>query len=264
MRPEISVVMPVFNGAKYLDSSLPPCFEQQGLIGIPYEIIVVNDGSNDGTVRILHSWKETLPENLFRVIEQGNLGVAKAVNTGIEQARGDAIVLIDADDILKTTALAKLYDLFQRGQYALVTGQHKGFDSQTGRELFTTQKEHFSIKDKTAEVEPLLCAYGLGHPKMISRATLEQIDGFDPATGFASDYDAVLKVLFPGDVKQWGLVNEVLYRYRVSNNSSSVLHRANVIACAEKSLNAALKRLGITGTTTFAGRDSTGYLSYTW
>ncbi len=182
-------------------------------MGIPYELIVVNDGSNDRTVQILDSWRKMVPENLFRVIEQNNLGVAKAVNTGIEKARGNTIVLVDADDIIETTALARLYGLFKQGQYILVTGQHKGFDSQTGRALFTTQKEHFSVRDKTAEEEPLLHAYGLGHPKMVRRATLEEIGGFDPSNEFASDYDAALKVIFPGETKQWGLVDKVLYYY---------------------------------------------------
>lgn len=264
MKPEISVVMPVFNGAKFLKSSLPPCFQQQELIEIPHEVIVVNDGSNDGTVQILDSWRKTVPENTFRVIEQDNLGVAKAVNKGIEQARGETVVLIDADDILENFALAKLHALFKKGQHALVTGQHSGFDSRTGRRLFTTQKEHFAIRGEAAEAEPLLHAYGLGHPKMIGRATLEKIGGFDPSNEFASDYDAILKVLFPGEMKPWGLVDEVLYYYRVSNNSFSASNRTKQIACAEKSISAALSRLGITGTATYVGRNSTGYLSYGW
>jgi glycosyltransferase involved in cell wall biosynthesis len=54
--------------------------------------------------------------------------VAEAVNTGLEQARGKYVVLVDADDLLARRALALLLDQIKKTSSALVVGQHLGFD----------------------------------------------------------------------------------------------------------------------------------------
>lgn len=264
MKPEISIVLPAYNAEKFIGENIASTLKQKGLVEIPYEVVVVNDGSSDKTASILHQWKQNIGvEHQLRIIERDNGGVTKAVNTGIEHARGKTIVLIDADDLLSPDALVKLYDKFKNSNLVLVTGQHAGFDSNTRKILFRTKKEKFTITGNDPKKEPLLRAFGIGHPKMISKITAEKIGGFDTNAGYASDYDFTLKALFPGEIKPWGLVNEVLYYYRV-HNSNSVTNRNSQIQCAENSLNSTLKRLGITGKATFAGRDKIGFLSYSW
>ena len=129
MKPEISVVMPAYNAERFIDASLTSLLGQKGLIEVGCEIILVNDGSRDQTATRLAAWEKTNKrKEQLRVIEQDNQGVAKAVNRGLEQARGKYVVLVDADDLLAQRALAQLHDQIKKTSSALVVGQHLGFD----------------------------------------------------------------------------------------------------------------------------------------
>ena len=87
----ISVVVPVFNGERYIESALSGIRSQTLQ---PYEIIVVNDGSTDRTSEILQNLKIA---NLI-VVEQPNAGVAIARNNGVSKSSGDILVFMDVDD----------------------------------------------------------------------------------------------------------------------------------------------------------------------
>src|SRR5262245_35010670 len=92
---EISVVIATYNRRALLARSLQTVFEQD-LPSDQYEIIVVIDGSNDGTLEMLSQWE---PRCGFRVLCQENLGQAAARNAGINAARGRLVLFLD-DDIL--------------------------------------------------------------------------------------------------------------------------------------------------------------------
>lgn len=86
----VSVVIPVFNGERFLDATLASVFAQDYR---PIEVIVVDDGSTDGTRAVLERWPEVV------VIHQENAGCGAARNAGIARARGAYIALQDADDL---------------------------------------------------------------------------------------------------------------------------------------------------------------------
>lgn len=89
--PLISVVIPVYNGEKYISEALRSVLAQEYE---PVEIIVVNDGSTDRTSQCLEKFDEKLI-----VIDQENCGPSVARNHGIEAASGEYITFIDSDDI---------------------------------------------------------------------------------------------------------------------------------------------------------------------
>ncbi len=91
MSPLVSVVIPVFNGARFLDETLRSVFAQDYS---PIEVIVVDDGSTDDTPAVLARWGERVI-----VIRQANAGVASARNVGIRRATGAFVALQDADDL---------------------------------------------------------------------------------------------------------------------------------------------------------------------
>lgn len=93
--PFVSVVIPVHNGRQWLDVCLPPLFNQT----YPqdrYEIIMVDDGSTDGTADVADA-KGSAWTGHFRVIRQHNQGPGVARTRGIEAAQGDLIAFIDSD-----------------------------------------------------------------------------------------------------------------------------------------------------------------------
>lgn len=104
----LSFVVPVYNAEAYL----PQCLDSLLTQDIPqaeYEIICVNDGSTDGSGDILAHYQQAYVN--IRVISQKNRGVAAARNVGMEQAQGDYIWLVDADDLARENFLGKLRSL---------------------------------------------------------------------------------------------------------------------------------------------------------
>lgn len=91
MEPLVSVVIPVFNGERFLREAVQSVLDQKYS---PVEIIVVDDGSTDGTATVARSLPETV-----RYLYQTNQGPAAARNRGIEQAKGSLIAFADADDL---------------------------------------------------------------------------------------------------------------------------------------------------------------------
>lgn len=103
--PQISVIVPIYNGEKYLcrciDSILLQTWED-------FELILVNDGSNDGSLAICDEF--AAKDVRIKVIDQANAGVSMARNRGIDIAKGDYICFIDCDDWVDSCYLQLLYD----------------------------------------------------------------------------------------------------------------------------------------------------------
>lgn len=101
--PAISVIMPVWNTAEYLhqavDSVLEQSFED-------WELILIDDGSTDGSGRICDQYAEIDPR--IRVIHQENRGQSEARNAGIREAAGEYLQFLDSDDWLFRYALGKM------------------------------------------------------------------------------------------------------------------------------------------------------------
>lgn len=104
--PVISVIVPVYNVEKYLAECLDSLLNQSFK---DIEIICVNDGSTDHSAEILEIYKMQNPD-IIEVIEQKNMGLSVARNTGIAAARGDYICFVDSDDMMADGALEKLFD----------------------------------------------------------------------------------------------------------------------------------------------------------
>ena len=94
-----SIIIPAYNAESYLSRCLDSIFSQEFE---DYEVIVINDGSTDGTSNILGQYPQV------KVISQSNHGMATARNHGVEVAQGDYILFVDSDDRLCPNALAVL------------------------------------------------------------------------------------------------------------------------------------------------------------
>jgi glycosyltransferase involved in cell wall biosynthesis len=94
--PLVSVIIPVYNGGRYLRTALESVFAQTYR---PLEVIVVDDGSVDDSGVIAQSF------NGVRYIHQANQGVAAARNNGIEATRGEFLAFLDQDDLWKSEKL---------------------------------------------------------------------------------------------------------------------------------------------------------------
>ena len=94
MKPSVSVIMSVYNGANHLVKSVESILVQEG---VDFEFIIVNDGSTDESGEILEAFARR--DNRIRVIEQENTGLTKALIRGCKEARGKYIARQDVDDV---------------------------------------------------------------------------------------------------------------------------------------------------------------------
>jgi glycosyltransferase involved in cell wall biosynthesis len=112
--PKISVVMPVYNGAFYIEKAIHSLLSQSFQ---DWELIVVDDGSTDATPQILEGYVN----DKIRVIRQDNSGEANARNTGLDHVRGEYLAFLDADDEYLPNALADLSQFLDRNpKYGVV------------------------------------------------------------------------------------------------------------------------------------------------
>jgi len=101
VKPKVSVIMPVYNGELFVEQALDSLFAQSFQ---DWELIIVDDGSTDSTPQILRRLKD----ERVKVIRQDNSGEATARNTGLENAKGEYIAFLDADDSYLPNALEDL------------------------------------------------------------------------------------------------------------------------------------------------------------
>lgn len=103
---KLSVVVPIYNVEKYLtqciESLIPNLFNG-------CEVVLVNDGSTDGSLQICEKYRQRYP-NVIRIVNKENGGLSDARNAGTEVAAGKYIYYIDSDDWIAPCALEKLYN----------------------------------------------------------------------------------------------------------------------------------------------------------
>ena len=103
---EVSVIVPVYNVEQYLEKCLKSLINQKFN---NYEIIVVNDGSPDGSQKIIDKYVKKYPELVKGYIKQ-NGGLSSARNYGLKMASGKYVAFVDSDDYVTDNYLSSLYD----------------------------------------------------------------------------------------------------------------------------------------------------------
>jgi glycosyltransferase involved in cell wall biosynthesis len=125
----ISVIMPVYNGEKYLKEAIDSILDQSYK---SFEIILIDDGSNDSTAEIAKTYKEDLI-----YLYQENKGIAASRNRGISEAKGEYISFLDADNIWIQNKLQKQKEkLFADSSIDMIFGMIEHFYSPDTDEIF--------------------------------------------------------------------------------------------------------------------------------
>lgn len=107
MRPLVSIIMPAYNAEKYIAEAIASVLTQSYT---NWELLIVNDGSTDGTRAVIDLFKDPR----IRVFDQANRGIGGARNTALDNARGEFVCGIDADDMLPPESVASRMDVFDR------------------------------------------------------------------------------------------------------------------------------------------------------
>jgi hypothetical protein len=110
MKPELSIVVPAYNAERFVEPCMSPILEQ---MTAAHELVVIDDGSQDRTASAVQSLALRYPQAAVRLVRQANQGLAGARNRGVQEALGDYILFVDADDMLLPGTLAALSDVIR-------------------------------------------------------------------------------------------------------------------------------------------------------
>jgi glycosyltransferase involved in cell wall biosynthesis len=119
----VSIIIPLYNCRDYIGRCIESAVNQSYE---SIEIIIINDGSTDGSAEICRDWARA--DSRIRVIDSENYGPAKARNIGIEDSRGNLIFFMDADDFIGKNALELLVTSYNQHRAELVIGDFKKID----------------------------------------------------------------------------------------------------------------------------------------
>lgn len=112
--PTLSIIIPCYNALSFVVKTLQSVAQQQ-TDGFTHETIIVDDGSQDGTITAIEQFLRSHPDFRGRLLKhQTNLGVAMARNNGIHAAQGDFVMFLDADDMLLPACCQSLLQLQRR------------------------------------------------------------------------------------------------------------------------------------------------------
>lgn len=124
---DISVIMPIYNGAEYMEKAVTSVLQQNG---VELELFLVDDGSTDETPKLCDHLAEE--DGRVRVIHKENAGPGIARNAALDKAIGKYIFFLDCDDWLVDGCLAYLFELAEKNEVDIVSyGVHKTTERDT-------------------------------------------------------------------------------------------------------------------------------------
>ncbi len=211
--PRVSVVIPVHNRASFLPLSVGSV--QRGIFQ-DYEIIIVDNASTDDTLSVAQEL--AAKDSRIRVVPLSDNIIARALNTGVQHARGEYIAQLDSDDEYTPRTLTALVEhLDQHSREGLAISYYELMD-----ERGATLEEFGIIKHLEYNRNNILRVDGAGAVRVWRKAAILEFGGFNEEDfgHYGEDYDLVLKVGEKYDVER---VHEVLYRYRRHPGNSDVL-----------------------------------------
>lgn len=194
--PVVSVVIPCYNQARFLGdaiySALHQTYER-------VEVVVVDDGSNDGTEEVSkwEGWRGAV-----RYVRQENRGLSVARNVGFQASTGAYIAFLDSDDKLLPEAIELGVQAFrERPESGMVVGYHREFTEAGAETRDDVEQLHTYLGRlrESAAADPyaaLLRGNHMGMPAAVlyRRDVLEASGGFDPGLRACEDYDLYLRI----------------------------------------------------------------------
>ena len=203
----VSVIVPIYNAALYIDDSIKSVLNQS----YPnIEVIAIDDCSTDSTYEILERYSD---KRLRLYKNTSKLGVSETLNRGVSLARGFYIARHDADDISLYNRIDIQVKFLKASNYDLVGCNLRRFGTKSDIVRFPTNYTRIFIR--------LFYGSPLAHPTVVGKASVFKQHNYDARMEYAEDYDLWERL------DRYGFkitnINEVLVNYRVHDNQVSNL-----------------------------------------
>ncbi len=207
--PTISIIVPAYNAECTILETIASVQQQTFS---DFEVIVINDGSKDGTLNLLHSIKD----ERLKVFSYENGGVSVARNHGIHHATGEFISFLDADDLWTPDKLELQFTALQQHPEAGVAYSWTYFMDEDGKTFYSGEPIFFEGN----VYAPLLLKNFLdnGSNPLIRQQAIQSVEGFNPGLSSCADWDFYLRL-----AACWSfvLVPKLQIIYRQSSHSMS-------------------------------------------
>jgi glycosyltransferase involved in cell wall biosynthesis len=203
--PLVSVIMPVYNGLRYVHMAVDSVLSQT--FG-DFEFIIINDGSDDGTSQILREY--AMRDSRIRLFGRAHTGLGLALNEGLEMARGAYIARMDADDISLLRRFERQVAFLQEHPDHVLVGGRCILIDPDGRPI--CEKRGIEFEHPKIEAMLLTMKWPIVHPAvMMRREVVQKIGGYHPELVPNEDHDLFLRL---AEVGKLANLDEVLLHYR--------------------------------------------------
>lgn len=207
MKAGVSILIVAFNQIDYIDEAIESAVNQDypGL-----EIVVSDDGSQDGTSDLVASWQSRFPDRVVAVLNRDNVGVTANCNRGLRRCSGHYITWMGGDDVLLPGKVAAQVNWLERNRDRVLCGHPilvmRADGSNTPNVIVPQVKEGAGPEAfiRGAGILPL--------QSVMVRAEAVPAHGFDERVRTASDLLFCIEVLSRGG--KFGCLNEPYYKYR--------------------------------------------------
>lgn len=198
--PRVSVILPVFNAENYISEAITSILSQSFS---EFELIIINDGSTDETLRILRQHERA--DGRVIIISRDNRGLVESLNEGIDIARGQWIARMDADDIALPNRLSLQLTTLEQTAADICGGWVEFFGTSDRRII------RHPIGDDAIKAA-LYFGSAFAHPTVMMRTALVKQLRYDKQWEKCEDYDLWQRAVYAG----WKMTNvpEVVLRYR--------------------------------------------------
>jgi len=203
LTPRVSVLMPVFNTARYLSDALNSICAQTFT---DFEFIVIDDGSNDGSTQILELFAAR--ERRTRFMARGNRGLIATRNELLNAGRGELVAWMDSDDISSPQRLARQVDAFDKDPDLVCLGAAAQCIDPEGNFL---NVERYPSLHQQILIEQQQGGAMRFPTTMMRRAMALRAGGFREPFKIGEDFDLLLRL---SEIGKMANLQETLYLYR--------------------------------------------------
>lgn len=229
--PKISVIMPLYNGEKYLKEAIDSILNQTYS---DFELLLINDASTDSTETIINSYHD------YRIVyikNEENLGLIKTLNKGLDLAKGEFIARMDQDDISLPERFEKQIAILEKNPEIGVCG--------TWFTLFRENQKDWAVEHPESNDSikiGLLTSCLIGHPTVMMRKKAIANHKYDTDYQASEDYELWTRLI---RITQFYNIQESLLQYRFHDTNMSVLENSVQVTNTKIITGNQLKDIGI-------------------
>ena len=213
--PAVSVILPVYNCEKFIGKAIQSVLQQTLS---EFELIIINDGSNDNTEPIIHTFNDS---RIVYLKNSGNMGLIYSLNKGIKEARGKYIARMDADDICLPERLAKQKIFLDQNKDIPVIASTIDFINDKEEKTGVWELDRRTITP--AQIKKVILKQNcIAHPTAMMRSEMIKELKYKEYQKNIEDYDLWLRLLSRG--YKIAKLDEPLLLYRIHDTSITSIH----------------------------------------